>query len=157
MEHKSHSIFDEEKGIVFGCLQKGEDLLTGLIAICEKHGITAGMVSCIGSLKEVCFIHGASDKNGAPTYSAEKKVQGAIELLSGTGVIARNEEGELDIHFHGLIVTETGEVLGGHFLKGKNEILVTLEFTIITSGKLLATRAFNPSLGFRLTNFQEKG
>ncbi|WP_179295495.1 PPC domain-containing DNA-binding protein [Bacillus sp. FJAT-45350] len=156
MTQSSHSVYDKEKGKLFGCLASGEDLLAGLIAQCEVHGITSGFVTCMGSLSQVCYIHGASDAQGKPTYSQEKEVVGAIELLSGTGVIAKDESGELDIHFHGLIVNEDGTILGGHFLKNKNPVLVTIEFCIHVSDNVEAKRAFNEKAGFRLTTFNQK-
>ena len=75
MTNDRHSVFDPKKGLLFGCLQKGEDLLAGLAVQCQRHQITSGFITCMGSLEEVSFIHGKSDVNGQPTYSEEKKTK----------------------------------------------------------------------------------
>ena len=40
------------------------------------------------------------------------------------------EEGEPFIHFHGLLVTPEGRLLGGHFFPGGNHVYATFEVHI---------------------------
>jgi predicted DNA-binding protein with PD1-like motif len=153
-QRENHSIFDREKGVLIGSLTKGTDLMDGIIAECAKHGIESGAVTCIGSLETATYVHGVEGPDGNPAYSETKVIQGPMELLNGTGFLCRNDQDQLDMHFHGMIVDKEGRIWGGHFLRGKNPILVTLEFIMTTGESVRATRSFDQGLGFQVINFK---
>jgi uncharacterized protein len=152
---QNHSVYDEKKGILFGCLTKGSDLMEGMIEECKTHGITTGVITCMGSLERAVYVHGVDGLDGKPAYSPKVLVEGPMELLSGTGFFGLNDKDELDLHFHGLIVDKQGMIRGGHFLRGENPILVTLEFSVQVGEGIQAARRFHPKLGFPVMTFQK--
>ncbi|WP_134702755.1 PPC domain-containing DNA-binding protein [Ammoniphilus sp. YIM 78166] len=156
MARENHSILDEETGTLWGILTKGTDLMEGILQQCERHGIDAGQVTCIGSLDEAYYVHGVEGPDGKPAYSDPVTFRGPMEILNGTGFLCRDEAGRLDLHFHGLVVDKQGQIRGGHFLKGKNPVLITLEFTVKTSKGIQAVRSFDPELGFPVINYRRK-
>jgi len=156
LSREEQSVYDQTQGVIWGTLAKGQDLMQGLIEVCEQHGVDTGMVTCIGSLEQAHFIYGVQGPNGKPAYSKPVTIQGVMEILNGTGFICRTEEGKLDLHFHGLIVDQEGQIRGGHFLKGKNKILVTLEYCLRVGPDVDAVRAFRPELGFQTIQYRRK-
>jgi predicted DNA-binding protein with PD1-like motif len=114
------------------------------------------MVTCIGSLRQAHYVYGINGPDGQPAYSDPVTIQGVMEILQGTGMICRNQEGELDLHFHGMFIDQDGQIRGGHFLKGKNIILVTLEFSILVGQGIEAVRAYRPDLGFQTIQYRRK-
>jgi predicted DNA-binding protein with PD1-like motif len=150
---QSHSYKANESFTIFGSLSAGSDLMNGILMQCEKHNIKSGIVSCIGSLKEVGYVL-FKTMNGMPLgYGSEINIKKPVELISGTGFICENESKELDLHFHGLVITEDGEMGAGHFLRGKNPTLITIEFSITASNNIEAVREFDANLGFKVINF----
>lgn len=157
-ERKNHSYYDAEKGIVFGSLSKGTDLIEGIIEQCKKHQIDTGMVSFIGSVERAGYVYPARDADGNPRYSELVKVDGPLEVLNGTGFICDNKmDGDLDIHLHALFIGEQGTVLGGHMIRGENPTYITIEFSIIVGEKVKAVRQFNEHLGFPTIDFYAEG
>jgi predicted DNA-binding protein with PD1-like motif len=133
------STIDHEKGILMGRLTNDIDLLEGILSACKKHGITAGSVSCIGSLKKVTLVQLSID-DGKLDYTKPIVWEYPVELLSGTGFIGYGFDEEVDLHFHGTYVNHKGEISGGHFLKGKNPTAVTIEFVVHFSDKMVLQR-----------------
>ncbi|MFD0824613.1 PPC domain-containing DNA-binding protein [Neobacillus sp. M.A.Huq-85] len=156
MSEKRQSVYNRDQGVIWGTLAKGQDLMQGLLEDCEYHGVDTGMVNCIGSLEQAHYVYGTKDHDGQPAYSDPVTIQGVMEILQGTGFICRNQEGKLDLHFHGLVIDQDGQIRGGHFLKGKNIILVTLEYSILVGQGIDAVRAFRPELGFQTIQYRGK-
>lgn len=156
MSDNRQSVYNRDQGIIWGTLAKGQDLMEGLLKECEYHGVDTGMVTCIGSLEQAHYVYGTKGADGQPAYSNPVTIKGVMEILQGTGFICRNQEGELDLHFHGMIIDQDGQIRGGHFLKGKNIILVTLEFSILVGQEIEAVRAYRPELGFQTIHYQRK-
>ncbi|MBM7703567.1 PPC domain-containing DNA-binding protein [Metabacillus iocasae] len=151
-QRSSQSVFDSKRGIVMGFLGPGEDLITGLKKELKKHGITSGSISCIGSLSNLSIVQLDYDDNQM-SYSKPIRWDSPVELLSGNGIVGKDEQGELDIHFHGVFVDHKKNISGGHFLQGGNIVAITLEFTVLTSDMIQPKREVDASLGFPLFNF----
>lgn len=152
MKRSSHSVFDESKGIIMGFLGPGEDLLQGIKKACEKHSVSSGMVSCIGSLSKVTVVQ-PEFENNKMSYSKPVQWDTLVELLSGNGIIGKDESGNLDIHFHGVFIDHRKTLSGGHFLEGGSTVAITVEFTIIVSEVIQAVREIYQPQGFALFNF----
>lgn len=138
-----------------GYLGIGVDLITGLKNECKKHNITSGIISCIGSLSNISFVQ-LDYENNVMAYSKPINWDKPVELLSGNGLIGKNEQGELDIHFHGVFVDHKKNISGGHFLEGNNLVAITLEFTILVSDGIQPVRELYKPLGFPLFNFYKE-
>ncbi|UOQ91923.1 DNA-binding protein [Halobacillus shinanisalinarum] len=153
MKRQSHSLRLNDSSSIFGSLSEGADLMDGILAECEKHHIRSGLVTCIGSLKEVGYVLFKA-VDGLPSgYGNEIEINQPVELVNATGFICEDENHELDLHLHGLVTEENGKVSAGHFVRGKNPTLITVEFTIIQSEELKASRTFDKDLGFKVINF----
>ncbi|WP_408008067.1 PPC domain-containing DNA-binding protein [Pseudalkalibacillus sp. A8] len=157
MLRQSHSFRAEETFTVYGSLSEGSDLMEGILAECNKHRITSGFVTCIGSLKEVGYVLFQTN-NGSPSgYGREIKIQNPVELVHCSGFICHDENDELDLHLHGLVVEENGKISAGHFVRKKNPTLITVEFAITYGKGIIASRTFDKGLGFRVINFSKQG
>jgi len=90
--------------IVSARLQAGTELMDGIVAVCAKHDIKQGYISCcIGSLQKATFYVIKADgtvKTGA-RYADPMEVKGPIQFVSGQGLICRTEDGEYALHVHG--------------------------------------------------------
>lgn len=155
-KHTNHSLYDRENGVIFGSLTKGSDLMEGIIHEYSKHEVTAGMLTCIGSLSQATYVYGVDGPDGKPSYSETVVVDGPIEILNATGFLCRNEHGQIDMHLHGLFVNKQGQVFGGHVLPGKNPVLITVEFAIQVGSSIEAIRSFHPKLGFSVITFKKR-
>ncbi|MEF7564076.1 MULTISPECIES: PPC domain-containing DNA-binding protein [Bacillus] len=151
----SQSVFDKKRGVIMGFLGPGEDLIEGLKKVCSKHSVASGTISCIGSLSTVSIVQLDYEENRM-AYSKPIFWDAPVELLSGNGLIGKDESGELDIHFHGVFVDHKKNISGGHFLEGKNNVAITLEFTILVSEGIQPVREIFQPLGFPLFNFYEE-
>ncbi|WP_051681343.1 PPC domain-containing DNA-binding protein [Virgibacillus alimentarius] len=156
LKRKSHSYKAEAGFSVFGSLAQGVDLMEGILEECEKHGIRSGKVTCIGSLKKVGYVLFETGEDGMPTgYGKEMEIPRIVEMIQCTGFICEDENGELDLHLHGIVIEESGKISAGHFLRGKNPTLITVEFQIASAGEVRATRTYDEDLGFKVINFSK--
>ncbi|MFZ7103424.1 MAG: PPC domain-containing DNA-binding protein [Peptococcaceae bacterium] len=134
-------------------LPPGVDLLEGLIDVCNENKLTCGaVIALIGSLKEAGFIFAVpSGKNETNiTYSEPVIVPGPLEFLSGQGLIGLRENGEITVHLHGLISDPYKNIYGGHFLPGRNPVLVTIEVLIKEFSDVVISRVFDEETQFNL-------
>ncbi|WP_216827490.1 PPC domain-containing DNA-binding protein [Alkalihalobacterium elongatum] len=154
MGRKNHSYSTEGK-MIFGSLTAGTDLIEGILEECKKHQVTSGMVTCIGSLQEVGYVL-FETKNNYPTgYGKQITIKNPVELIHCTGFICEDEKGELDLHLHGLVTEETGKISGGHFIRGVNPTLITIEFTITCGNEIKAVREYDEELTFKVINYRK--
>lgn len=148
----SQSVYDKKRGMLMGYLAPGEDLIAGLKKVCQEHQVTAGMINCIGSLSHVSIIQ-LNYEDNKMFYSSPLQWDTPVELLSGQGFIGQDENGELDIHFHGVFVDHRKTINGGHFLEGTNTVAITIEYTIYVTEEIQPVRSFDQTTGFKLFNF----
>lgn len=111
--------------VVVGKLAMGIDLLTGIEELVKKEGIKTGIIlSGIGALKKAIFRNLKILPSGLKVENHHRlylELEQPMEILSLTGWIATQENGEPEIHAHfsastvinGQIVT-----LGGHLTPG---------------------------------------
>lgn len=148
----AQSVFDEKRGIIMGCLTPGEDLLEGIKNVCQRYNVTSGTFSCIGSLSKVS-IYQIDYENNKMSYSSPIIWETPVELLSGNGFIGKDENGELDIHFHGVFIDHRKTLSGGHFLDSGNPVAITVEFAIFVAEGIQPVRGLNRELGYRIFSF----
>lgn len=135
------AVYDRKTERVVGRLKKETDLFTGLKEVCQHFGIRAGQFQCLGSLKYATFVQVAKgDKPNTIQYSPKVQTTSEVEIISGVGFIGEDEQGELDIHFHGTVVDCNKKIDGGHFLEGENFTAITVEFIILPLKDVQLTR-----------------
>ncbi|WP_431803861.1 PPC domain-containing DNA-binding protein [Halobacillus andaensis] len=152
---RSHSLRTNESGVIFGSLSKGMDLMEGILKECENHGIKSGYVSCIGSLKKAGYVLFKTIDGEPSGYGHDLTVNNPVELVNGNGFICEDENGMLDLHLHGIVVEENGKISAGHFVRGGNPTLITVEFSIIEGEDVKAKRTFHEELGFKVIDFSK--
>ena len=143
--------------IIVGRIMPGSDLVTGIEEICRKHDIRQAMiVGTIGSIVDAEFEWVSTTENRPVTgHTSHVKIEGAGSLISGQGLVCRNEDGsELDVHLHCTITDPSGAVFGGHFPKGTVPVLSTTDITLIEISGMKLVRRPHPVSG-KLFTFME--
>ncbi|PLR79789.1 hypothetical protein CVD25_22800 [Bacillus canaveralius] len=128
----------------------GTDLISGLIDVCQKHGIKAGgIASMIGSLKTAQYQAIQPDPNSktGASFTERMTAEGPVELLSGQGLICQREDG-MFIHLHAVMVDKNQKVFGGHIERGYCSVLNTLEVIIVEGEEMLLRREYDEETGF---------
>jgi len=131
--------------IVVGRLHPGTDMIEGLEAACDEHGIEfAAVVSCYGSLSRSTFkylqLHPGEDKPRLTDEVVDKR----LEFMGGQGLICVTPEGKRATHLHGSISDETGTVKGGHFVVGRNPVFNNMDFVLQELRDVRLVRAHDP-------------
>lgn len=144
MNEIRYTVAEGQIGRVFiGRLLPGTDLIEGIEKICTDYDIKNGVVTtAIGSLQKAVFkylIPNPKLKIGAG-YGEPYELDGPIEFCSGMGLICQNENGDVNIHFHGVFNTSIKKgcekvvpdyIYGGHIEAGKNPVAATLDIMIV--------------------------
>jgi hypothetical protein len=132
-------------------LNKGTDLVQGVIDACKKHGIRSGWISSmIGSLeagaKYVAVGLDPKAKTGVG-FTGFKTIDGPVEILSGQGMIADNGD-DLYVHLHAVFVGLDGKVIGGHVERGYGKALNTLEVVVVETEHIVIGRELDEETGY---------
>lgn len=117
---------------IVGRLLPGTDLIHGLEAVCEQHGVRYAAVNfAYGSLSSAGFktLQMPDDGSNRPTLTLER-VESRVEFLGGQGLVCSDGNDGRATHLHGCISDETGRVLGGHFEPGLNPVYNNMDFTL---------------------------
>ena len=110
-------------------LAPGDDILDGIVEVCEKYDLRNGMIiGAIGSLqnaiyKKVICIPEAKYHAG---YGDDIHTDGPLELVGMSGIICHSDDGEILPHIH--ITMNDG--LSGHLCPG-TKVAITVEGAII--------------------------
>ncbi|MFB4211508.1 PPC domain-containing DNA-binding protein [Shouchella sp. JSM 1781072] len=140
--------------VLYGSLLVGEDLMDGILRICKSNQIHSGMVTCIGSLDKTGFtVFKVNQHNRPDGYAPATTIEEPVELIQATGFICKDEQGELDMHLHGIVERMDGRIQAGHFLRGYNKVCITVEFTVISSPEVTAVRAYDERLTYKTIRF----
>jgi predicted DNA-binding protein with PD1-like motif len=131
---------------ILGRLERGDDLLRGLIAVCETHQIRCAQIQASGFLEEIALTH--YDPAGR-AMAPPRHFRGALTLLSARGVIGELS-GHLDLQLQ-VMVSRLGdngiELLGGTCASGR---VLTCEVVIEVMEDVLLRRAVDRGLGLPL-------
>jgi predicted DNA-binding protein with PD1-like motif len=129
-------------------IHPGSDLIEGIEKACLGLNVRcASITSSIGSLRRSSFLIAVPLKNKVGAgYSAPKRMEGPLELLSAQGSIGLEEDGRLFVHLHGVLSDKEGNVHGGHFLKGENPVLITCEISLLPIEGVELRRSLDPEV-----------
>lgn len=156
-KNRIQAVYDEISHRIVGRLMKDVDLFGGIKEVCAHFNVEAANFQCLGSLKYATYVQiERGDTEGAVRYSDKKVSQSAVELLSGTGFVGFDEAGELDIHFHGMLIDCDQQIDGGHFLAGENPVAVTIEFILFPLKGVHLQRGIDPHWSLPAFQFTEK-
>jgi predicted DNA-binding protein with PD1-like motif len=118
--------------VIVGRLLPGPDLIEGIEAICDHHGVRfASVVFAYGSLAGAGFKFLQVPSPGERAVLTPHGIDKRMEFLAGQGLVCEDENGIRAIHLHGAVSDETGAVSGGHFERGQNPIYNNLDITLV--------------------------
>ncbi len=105
-------------------IRKGEMIVETIKGWCQKEGITSGLIQGIGAVDRAEIAHyNVETKKYTPMVLKE-----ALEMVTLTGNVFRDEKGELVIHLHVGLGRANGELMGGHLVEarvgGVGEIII---------------------------------
>lgn len=147
---------DRDKGLIMGRLKKDQDLLNGILKVCSFYNIQTGSFYCIGSVAKLGYYQFEQRPDNTLYYSEPILKDEPGELLGGNGFIGLNENGEIDVHYHGMYVDKNGVVSGGHFIRGENPTAVTVEFSIHYSTHIQLQRKPDSTYNIPIFHFSER-
>ncbi|MBQ3264830.1 MAG: DUF296 domain-containing protein [Ruminococcus sp.] len=130
-------------------LDKGDEIITALTAVCEKEKLSVAQIQGIGGCESVTVGVFDADKK---CYN-ETTVEGLLEMTSLDGSLT-SYEGKPYLHLHAAFAyCEDGEIrpLSGHLLKAV--IGLTGEI-VVTPAKGQIGRKYIEELGIRIWDFE---
>ncbi|WP_457552201.1 PPC domain-containing DNA-binding protein [Desulfobacula sp.] len=133
-------------------IESGFDLIEEIENVCRKLEIESGMITCcIGSLQKAAYFLVAPLENRFGSgYGDPNILDGPLELLSGQGMIGKEENGEYFIHLHGLVSDKDRNVHGGHLIKGENPVLITCEIMVSQIQGMKIIRTYDPKVDMKV-------
>lgn len=156
-KNRIQAVYDETSHRIAGRLMKNVDLFGGIKEVCAHFNVEAAHFQCFGSLKHATFVQAErGEEEGTMRYSEKVRSESAVELLSGSGFVGFGEDGNLDVHFHGMMIDCDKQLNGGHFLDGENPVAVTIEFIIFPLNGAELQRGIDPHWGMPVFQFKEK-
>jgi predicted DNA-binding protein with PD1-like motif len=113
-------------------LLPGQDVVEGIIELIKSNGITSGTITAIGSLRSAKVVWAGSMEFGDNPMDVAvfHEMEGPVELGVSNGVFGTDEDGEVVVHVHGLIMDKDGNMRCGNLLPGSAPVLATVELTI---------------------------
>ncbi|HEY3524417.1 MAG TPA: PPC domain-containing DNA-binding protein [Candidatus Limnocylindrales bacterium] len=131
--------------IVVGRLHPGADLIGGLEAACDAHGVRfAAVLACYGSLSAASFKFLQIPDGEARARLVSHRLDDRVEFMGGQGLVCETAAGSRETHLHGSISDATGAVLGGHFEPGGNPVYNNMDFVLQELLDVRLVRAHDP-------------
>jgi len=136
---------------IFSRILPDGEMMISIQEICKEHNIENAYVStCIGSLKKVSFVYALEDKSRfyKIKYSEPVEIEGPIEFLGAQGIIAKDDQGQYQIHVHAQFSDKNMKVYGGHLLNNGNIVLATIDLIINEIIDVKIKRNYHAKSGF---------
>jgi predicted DNA-binding protein with PD1-like motif len=134
---------------ILGQLNRGEDLLQGLLSVCQVRGVRCALVAAYGVVDELQLACYDAEGRG---MAKPRKLRGAVQLLQAKGILAELD-GQLHLELSLVAARQRDngiEVLGG-ICSGAR--VVACEFVIEALEDLIVRRAVDRTTG--LPGWQE--
>ncbi len=126
-------------------MDKGDEIVSGIVEICWKENIGSAIFSGIGGLS------GAEIQTYIPEesrYETEVLSGMLLELASLNGNVEINDKGEYCQHTHGVVAYKKDgqhHIMGGHIKSLTVLITAEIELRPVYGGQI--TRVYNPETG----------
>jgi predicted DNA-binding protein with PD1-like motif len=134
--------------------EPGREVLSSLTEVCRENGLNNGMLlGGIGSLAKAVFCNPEekADEKSGYGYGAPIILDGAIELISMSGMICQGDKGEILLHVHAAFSDKEGNGHSGHLLEG-NIVLKTIDVVIAELKGIHMGRRFDDYLNAYIFN-----
>ena len=131
-EKKSTAAVGKQGRVLAARIERGKDAINSIIELIKKNGFKSGTVTAIGSLNAATVIWGRTTDLTRPreelitTYNME----GPVDLGIGWGMFGTEEDGNIILHFHAIIMDKDGNMRCGNLQPGSAPVMVTLDLTI---------------------------
>ena len=126
MEYRNYN------GVIYLRLDKGDEVLSSVLSVCEKEGIKSCIFSGIGGC-DYAKVGAFRPEKG---FYNEYEKEGMLELVSLNGDIKDSDQGSL-IHAHACLSYEDGgevKLIGGHLLSLRVFITAEIEIRPVVGG-----------------------
>jgi predicted DNA-binding protein with PD1-like motif len=117
--------FDRER-ILLARLERGDDLLEALGALCRSHGVQAGVIHAIGAVERAVI--GYYDQR-AGRYD-ELPIPRGMEIANLQANVSI-KDGEPFVHAHVTLAGADGRCVGGHLMPGTIVFACELQLRIL--------------------------
>lgn len=124
-------------------IDDGEDLLTSIDRFIVAHKIRAGMLLCLGALREARIVTGPEEPLIPPVPHFEE-IGGGWELF-GVGTIYRGDDGSPRVHYHASV--GRGEVSLTGCLREKATTYLVVEVVLFEFQGIYGRRAEDMASG----------
>ena len=143
--------YREFGGTYYARMDRGDEIIESIMAICEKEGIGSAVFTGIGGCGTAEVQTFIPEKNGFET----EKLEGVLELISITGDVTLGEEG-LYHHTHAIFSfkDEEGHKTAGGHMKSAT-VLYTAEIEIRPVKGGCIGRKYDPETGTGFWDFRE--
>lgn len=140
--------------IVAARIERGEDAIQSIIALIKEYGFRSGTVAGIGSLNSATVIYGKSTDLTKPLseIAVTYQMEGPVDLGGGWGIFGTEEDGNIFLHFHAIILDKDGNVRCGNLIPGSAPVMATLDITIQEIVGLEIKPSLDPFLKAKLLN-----
>lgn len=131
-EVKAYAAVGKIGRVMAARLLPGQDVVESIIALIKSNEIASGTITAIGSLRSAKVVWAGSMEFGDNPMDVAvfHEMQGPVELGVSNGVFGTDEDGEVVVHVHGLIMDKDGNMRCGNLLPGSAPVLATVELTI---------------------------
>ena len=131
-EIKAYSAIGKPGRLLAARLLPEQDVVEGIMGLVKMHDIKSGTVSAIGSLRSAKVVWAGSMEFGDNPMDVAifHEMEGPVELGVAQGVFGTDEDGQIVIHIHGMIMDKDGNMRCGNLIPGSAPVLATVELTV---------------------------
>lgn len=153
-EKKWTAAVGKQGRVVAARIEPGNDAINSIIELIKKNGFKSGTVTGIGSLNSATIIWGRTTDLTLPreeiivTYTME----GPVDLGIGWGIFGTEENGNIVLHFHAIIMDKEGNMRCGNLQPGSAPVMATFDLIIQELVDLEITLTMDPILNHKLLN-----
>jgi len=123
-------------------LDKDDEIVASIKAVCSENGVKFGFVTGIGGLKHVIF----SFYDRTSLEYVDTELNEDLELTSLLGNVAR-KDGEVVTHLHVTLGKEDLSIVGGHLVSAVISVTGEIWIEVLEDG---FERKFNEEFGLNL-------
>jgi len=129
---KAHSAIGRPGRLLVARLLPGQDMIEGITELIKAHSIKSGTVTAMGSLRGAKVVWAGSMEFGDNPMDAAvfHEMPGPVELGIAHGVFGIDEDDQVIMHMHGLIMDKDGNMRCGNLVPGSAHVLATVELTV---------------------------
>jgi uncharacterized protein len=135
----------KKNNLVFGRIEKGEEIVSSFKEICKKYQIKSGFISGLGAVENVQIAY----YNIEEKQYHHKQLKGDYEIVSLSGTISIFND-EPHVHLHIALGDEEFNVSGGHLDHGIVSLTCEFMITVFDAG---IERKYDPETGLNLLDF----